>query len=147
MLTALLQQELEDMVYYAKQYINLVQDPYKVVWWKLFNSSDSTKWINILTLVELTSCIPLSNGHVERCFSKPKITKTIRRVSLGEDQLDQILRIRIEGPLQTRDATNAVGLWWSDKTRRVDASHSATRERKDQSQPQDNEHMVYLLEC
>ena len=143
---ALLQQEWEDMVYYAKQYINLVQDPYKVVWWKLFNSPDSTKWTNILTLVELTFCIPLSNGHVERCFSQLKITKTNRRVSLGEDRLDQILRIRIEGPpLQTWDATNAVGLWWSDKTRRVDASHSATRKRKDQSQPQDNEQLDWSL--
>ena len=117
---ALLQQEWEVMVYYAKQYINLVQDPYRVVWWKLFNSPDANKWTNILALVELTFCIPLSNGHVERCFSQLKITKTNRRVSLGEEQLDQILRIRIDGPpLQQWDATNAVGLlWWTDKTRR-----------------------------
>lgn len=41
---ALLQQEWEDMVYYAKRYINLVQDPYPIVWWKLFNSPDANKW-------------------------------------------------------------------------------------------------------
>ena len=95
---ALLEQEWEDMVYYAKEYINLVQDPYRVVWWKLSNSPDATKWTNILTLVELTFCIPLSNGHVERCFSQLKLTKTNRRVSLGEDRLDQILHIVIDGP-------------------------------------------------
>ena len=63
-------------------YINLVQDPYRVVWWKLFNSPDANKWTNILTLVELTFCIPLSNGHVERCFSQLKLTKTNKRVSM-----------------------------------------------------------------
>ena len=49
---ALLQQEWEDMVYYAKQYINIVQDPYKVVWWKLFNGSYSfiAKRINRYTV-------------------------------------------------------------------------------------------------
>ena len=32
------------------------------------------------------------------------------------------------------DPTNAVGLWWTDKRRRVDASgHSATRKRKKKS--------------
>ena len=109
---ALLQQEWEDMVYYAKEYINLVQDPYRVVWWKLFNSPDAKKWTNILTLVELTFCIPFSNGHVERCFSQLKLTKTNRRVSLGEDRLDQILCVVIEGPpLERWDPTKAVGLW------------------------------------
>lgn len=106
---ALLQQEWEDMVYYAKQYINLVQDPYRVVWWKLFNSPDAGKWTNILTLAELIFCIPLSNGHVERCFSQLKITKTNRRVSLGEDRLDQILRSELKA-LPFRDGMPLV-LW------------------------------------
>ncbi len=104
--SALLQQEWDDMVWYAKQYINLVQDPYSVVWWKLFNSCDAKKWNNILTLVELTFTIPLSNAHVERCFSQLKLTKTNRRTSLGEDHLDHLLQIRIEGPpLEQWDAT------------------------------------------
>ena len=82
------------------------------VFWKLFNSPDAKKWANILTLVELTFTIPLSNGHVERCFSQMKLLKTGRRTSLGEDRLDHILRIRIEGPaLEKWDATAAVGLW------------------------------------
>ena len=135
---ALLQQEWEDMVYYAKQ-----QVPYRVVWWKLFNA---IKWTNILALVELTFCIPLSNGHVESCFSQLKITKTNRGVSLGEERLDQILRSRIDGPQQW-DATNAVGLWWTDKTRRVDASgHSAPRKREDKSTTsQEDENEIFDL--
>ena len=61
---------------------------------------------------------------------------------MGEDRLDQILRIRIEGPpIQRWDATNAVGLWWTDKTKRVDASHSASRKHKDQPQSQDSDEL------
>ena len=37
----LVQQEWDDMVEYAKQYLNLVQDDYKVLWWKIFNSVDA----------------------------------------------------------------------------------------------------------
>ena len=37
----LVQQEWDDMVEYVKQYLNLVQDDYKVVWWKIFNSVDA----------------------------------------------------------------------------------------------------------
>ena len=127
------------MVYYAKQYINLVQNPYRVVWWKLFNSPDAIKWENILALVELTFTIPLSNGHVKRCFSQLKLTKTDRRTSLGEDRLDHLLRIRLEGPpLQVWDATTAVGLWWTDKTRRLNSSaHSAPKKGKGESKSQD----------
>ena len=116
------------------------------MWWKLFSSPDANKWTNILTMVELTFCIPLSNGHVERCFSQLKITKTNRRVGLGEDRLDQILRIRIEGPpLEKWEPTNAVKLWWTDKTRRVDASHSAPRKHKDKSQSQGDEEFDWSL--
>lgn len=128
---ALLRQEWDDLIFYAKQYINLVQDPYRVVWWKLFNSPDAKKWVNILTLVELTFTIPLSNGHVERCFSQLKLTKTDRRASLQEDRLDHLLRIRIEGPpLEQWSASAAVQLWWSEKTRRVSSDHTRPRKRK-----------------
>lgn len=111
-----------------------------MVWWKLFKSPDANKWANILTLVELTFCISLSNGHVEKCFSQLKLAQTKRRVSLGEDRLNRILRNRVEGPpLEQWDPTNAVGLWWRDKTRRVDASgHSASRKRKEKSHSEDS---------
>ena len=57
---------------YAKRYLNLVQDDYKVSWWKLFNSPDSTKWTNILVVVELLFCLPVSNGHLECVFFPTK---------------------------------------------------------------------------
>lgn len=72
------QEEWDDIVSYTKQYINLVTNSYKEVWWKLFNCPDTINWKNILSLVELIFSIPLSNGHLERCFSQLKITKSNR---------------------------------------------------------------------
>ena len=70
---AVLNEEWDDIVEYAKRYLNLVQDDYKVSWWKLFNSPDSTKWTNILVVVELLFCLPVSNGHLECVFSQLKL--------------------------------------------------------------------------
>ena len=47
-------------------YINLVQNDYKVVWWKLFSCVDAGKWSNVLAIVELLFCIPVANGRLER---------------------------------------------------------------------------------
>ena len=55
------------MVEYGRQY--LVQDYCEVVWWKIFNCVDSSKWSNILAVVELSFCLPAANGYVERAFS------------------------------------------------------------------------------
>ena len=122
---ALLQQEWDDLVFYAKQYINLTKDSYRIVWWKLFNSPDAKKW---LALVELIFVLPLSNGAVEQSFSQLKLVKTNRRTALGEDTLDDCLRIKLEGPpLEDWDPTTAVGLWWSDKNRRVDSKGRSSR--------------------
>ena len=41
------------MVEYGKQYLNLIQDDYKVVWWKCFNCVDAKRWSNVLGVVEL----------------------------------------------------------------------------------------------
>ena len=80
---------------YAKMYISLTEN-YRKVWWKLFNNSgNNNRWSNILSLVELLFNIPISNEHLERCFSHMKILKTNKRSSLGEEKL---LRIHLEGP-------------------------------------------------
>ena len=116
---ALLEEEWEDMTEYAKRYLDLVQEDYRTIWWKLFNSVDSKKWTNILSLAELLFCLPMANGHVERLFSSLKLIKTDRRSCLGEDHLDHLVRISADGPpLAEWDETAAVQLWWKSKTRR-----------------------------
>lgn len=104
------------MISYAQTYLNLSTEDYKVIFWKLFNSPDASKWSNVLTVVELLFCLPLANGSLERMFSKLKVIKTDRRSCLGEDTLDQLLRINIEGPAPSHwDAAPAMQLWWSEK--------------------------------
>ena len=106
------------MTDYASQYFNLV-DSYRVIWWKLFNCTESGNWINILALVTLLFCLPASNGKVERIFSRLKNIKSIRRTSLGEEKLDELLRIA-EGPDTSQwQPASALKLWWVDKTRRT----------------------------
>ena len=113
-------EEWKDMLEYAKQYLNLVQEPAEVIWWKLFNASCSSRWSNILHLVHLLFCIPMANGHVERTFSILKLIKTERRNCLSEDHLDDLMRISVDGPpLSLWDATPSVHLWWKNKQRRV----------------------------
>ena len=105
------------VVDYSKQYLNLVQDDYKVVWWKLFNAFDSKNWSNFLAVVELLICLPIANGRVERVFSLLKLINTNRRTCLKEDTLDHLLRINAEGPsLSEWDSSRAVKLWLSNKT-------------------------------
>ena len=114
------------MVSYAKQYVNLVQNSYKEVWWKLYNCADTFKWSNILSLVELVFAIPLSNGHVERCFSQLKFTKSDSISCLKQDLLDNLLRIMIEGPsLEKWNSDKAIHLWWGDKSHRVNRSETS----------------------
>ena len=55
--------------------LNLVQQDYKVVWWKLFNAVDAKKWSNVLAVIELLFYLPIANGRVERVFSLMKLIK------------------------------------------------------------------------
>ena len=125
---ALLNEEWDDIVVYAKRYLNLVHDDYKVIWWKLFNSPDSTKWTNVLAVVELLFCLPVSNGHLECVFSQLKLIKSERCTCLGEDRLDQLLRINVEAPsLAHWDPSNSVELWWRDRTHQMNIRNVPAR--------------------
>ena len=100
------------MVDYARCYLNIVEEDHQTIWYKLFNCTDSSKWKNILALVELLFCLPMAIGRVERAFSVMKVVKTDRRNCLGEDHLDDLMRITIDGPpLSQWNASQAVTLW------------------------------------
>ena len=128
---SLLGEEWKDMLDYAKLYLNLVQEDYQAIWWKLFNAASSNKWSNILSLIELLFCIPVANGHVERIFSTLKHIKSEKRSSLSEDHLDDLLRISVDGPpLKKWDAGGAINLWWREKQRRQVNDKRAAPKRK-----------------
>ena len=88
----------DDLVSYGKDYLNLATEENNVIWWKLFNSPSAKEWANILGLVEMLFCLPMSNGHLERVFSQLKLIKTNRRNCLSEDRLDSLVRIATTGP-------------------------------------------------
>ena len=125
--TSVINEEWEDMVEYARRYLNIAEEDHQIIWYKLFNCPDSSKWKNILALIELLFCLPMANGRVERAFSVMKIIKTDRRNCLGEDHLDDLMRIAIDGPaLSQWNASRAVTLWWKDKQRRQVADKRVT---------------------
>ena len=125
-----IQEEWDDMVDYGRKYLNLVQEDYKVLWWKLFNAVDSEQWRNVLSVVELLFCLPMSNGHLEQVFSQLKLIKVNRRTCLGEDTLDRLIRISVQGPsLAKWDASYALELWEKDKVRRVNRKDTQTQSR------------------
>lgn len=95
---ALVQEKWDDMVGYGKQYLNLVQEDYNIIWWKLFNAVDAKGWTNVLGIIELLFHLPMANGQLERVFSQLKLIKNDRRTCLKEETLDRLLRINVEGP-------------------------------------------------
>ena len=63
-----------------------------------FNCVDAKRWSNVLGVVELLFCLPLSNRHLEWVFSQIKFIKNDRRIHLTENRLDQLVRIDCCGP-------------------------------------------------
>ena len=59
---------------------------------------------NVMYLLELATLMPLSNSCVERIFSRLTWVKTKLRNSLGDENLDRILRILVESPDKINDA-------------------------------------------
>jgi hypothetical protein len=119
---ASIQDEIEEAVDYARNYLRIESESYQKIWYKLHIAPDVEKWRNILALNELIFSLPFSNGQVERIFSMMKIIKTDRRTSLHTGTLSDLLEIQVEGPpLTTFSPDRAVKLWWDDckTTRRV----------------------------
>ena len=65
--------KVEEIVHYAKQYMNVEKQPYQKVWYKLHIAPDMQKWVNVLAICELLFSLPFSNGSVERMFSTLKV--------------------------------------------------------------------------
>ena len=61
------------MADYGKRFLNLVQDDYKVNGWKLFNAVDAGSWANVLKVIELLFCLPISSSKLGRVFSQIKL--------------------------------------------------------------------------
>ena len=111
-----IQDELEEIVTYARKYLSSSTEGYQQIWYKLHTSPvANSKWPNVLQLSQLIFSLPFSNGHVERLFSTLKVIKTDRRTQLQTATLSDLLAIRVEGPpLANFSPDEAIALWWKD---------------------------------
>ncbi|KAL5506170.1 hypothetical protein EMCRGX_G007757 [Ephydatia muelleri] len=110
-----LSDEVEEIVEYARSYLDLSGTEFKKIWYTLFTCSDARKWPNMLSLFQLAFCLPFSNGRVEQMFSCLKAVKTDRRTALNNDTLNDLLEVYIVGPpLSSFNADAAIKLWWQD---------------------------------
>ena len=88
-----LQDEVEEIVEYARTYLDISCTEYRKVWYKLYSCADAREWPNILALCELSFSLPFSNGRVEQIFSSLKALKTTRRMNIQGDTLNDLLKI------------------------------------------------------
>ena len=76
---------------------------------------------NIVSLASLAITLPVTTASVERSFNDMKLIKTRLRNRLGEESLDQAMRICIEGPdtLSDADLVEIITHWKEQKARRI----------------------------
>ena len=82
--------------------------------WKLVLTDQDmvSQFRNISHLVEIMLVLPISTAGVERGFSTMRRIKTDKRLCLGEEVLDDLMRISIEGPIvKVFDPKPAMLLW------------------------------------
>ena len=79
---------------------------------------------NLVQLAALSLVLPVTTATVERTFSDMKLTKPQLRSRLGEDTLDQTLRLCTEGPptLSGEDIDSVVRLWKKTETKTTTTS-------------------------
>ena len=111
---SMLQDEVEEVVGYARKYLPIGTETYRKIWYKLHTRPDSRRWPNILLLWELVFSLPFSTSRVEQLFSQLKIIKTKRRTNLHTSTLCD-LEISMKGlPFSSFDANEAIDYWWKD---------------------------------
>ena len=57
-----MQDELEEIVDFYRQYLDAQGEDYRKVWYKLFTAPDARKWPNITLLSELLFSLPFVNS-------------------------------------------------------------------------------------
>lgn len=111
------------MIEYATEYVAIASLDYRSVWWRLFHAPNSTEWSSVLKLVELLFSLPVSNGKLERVFSRASAIKVEKRSRLSNRSLDDLLLLNTPAvPLSSFNPDPSINLWWSDKTRRPSQS-------------------------
>ena len=84
--------EWYDMLDYTVKYLSPSCHHYISTWFKIFHSSRSFQWQNILLLNHLSSSVPVSNAVLERFFSSLGRVKNVKRASPSQQTLGRYLK-------------------------------------------------------
>ena len=129
-------EEWHDLVQYTVDFLAHSSRSYRATWYKLFHSSLISRWNSVMLLIRLLFCLPVSNATVERFFGSFKRVKTGRRSTLSQQTTEDILMIMTEGPpLEDYDATQAVHLWHSTKSRRLNQKSRKSYKKRTSTKP------------
>ena len=97
-----------DMLDYTVKYLSPSCHHYRATWFKIFSCSRSFQWQNILLVIRLLFSVPVPNAVLEIFLSSLGRVKSIKRASLSQQTLEDILRIQAEGlPMECYDPNNA----------------------------------------
>ena len=83
-------------------WVDNLRDQQQDAVWPLLLTHYREKFPNLAQLVHILLVIPVSNAKVERGFSTMRRIKSDWRSSLGEETLDHLMRISIDGPALTQ---------------------------------------------
>ena len=103
------------LVKYANKILSLTRVSYLVTWRKIFKTSRSKGWSDVLFMIRLLFIVSVSNAKLERMFSKLKRVKTKK---ILENILENILAVMPEGSSsETFDPMSATKKWNIDSVR------------------------------
>ena len=68
-----IQDELHEIVEYARRYLSLGQEGYRKIWYKLHTCPNSSSWSNVLLVCQLLFSLPFVTSRVEQMFSLLKV--------------------------------------------------------------------------
>ena len=112
--------EWHDVLEYTMEYLSPSNIPYLKTWRRLFNCDNAeVGYKNILALIEICFVYPLSNGKLERLFSRMKRVKRKDRGHIASKSMQNLMRIGEEGKeLDLNTVISAMNKWGEDKVRR-----------------------------
>ena len=110
--------ELEEMFSFCTNYVDVLAEDYKKIWYKLFTAHDSQKWCNVLLISELLFSLPFANTKLEQGVSTLNRIRTEHH-SLSSNVLDELMEINVGGPsTELFVADHAIHLWWTGHSQR-----------------------------
>ena len=91
------------------------------LWPKIcLGNKEKESWHDIILLVDLCLCTPLSNATLERLFSHLKVVEAEIRSRLSSESLNSVIRIRMKGlsitEFKENNSNDCVDYWYNSRS-------------------------------